>query len=133
VANVGDTVSVHYTGTLDSGEQFDSSRGREPLTFTVGAQQVIAGFDDAVKGLSVGQSRKVRIEPKDAYGERREDLLIEVPRAQAPDGLEVGQRVMLGNTPATIAEITDQAVVVDANHPLAGQALTFDIELVAVQ
>lgn len=132
VAQVGDTVSVHYRGTLDDGSEFDSSAGREPLQFTVGAGQVIPGFDNAVVGMEVGEKKEVRLEPGDAYGERTDDRVIAVPKEQAPDGLEVGQQVMLGQAPATVVEVTDEAVTVDANHPLAGQALTFEIELVGV-
>lgn len=129
----GDTVSVHYTGTLDDGTQFDSSRGGEPLTFEMGAGQLISGFESAVETLEVGQSTKVRLEPGDAYGEQRSDLLLQVPSGQAPDGLEVGDRVMLGNgAQATVVSIDPDTVTIDANHPLAGQALTFDIELVSV-
>ena len=132
VAQVGDTVQVHYRGTLDDGSEFDSSAGRDPLEFTVGSGQVLSGFDSAVVGLAVGDKVEVRLEPADAYGERTDQAVITVPKDQAPEGLEVGQQVMLGQTPATVTEITDEAVVVDANHPLAGQALTFEIELVSI-
>lgn len=133
VAQLGDTVSVHYRGTLDDGSEFDSSAGRDPLQFTVGAGQVIPGFDNAVVGMQVGEKKEVRLEPDDAYGERTDERVIAVPKEQAPEGLEVGQQVMLGQAPATVVEVTDEAVTVDANHPLAGQALTFEIELVGVQ
>jgi FKBP-type peptidyl-prolyl cis-trans isomerase 2 len=134
VAADGDTVSVHYVGTLDDGEVFDSSEGREPLTFVVGEGQVIAGFDEAVRGMAVGDTKTVHIEPADAYGERRDDLLITVPAESAPEGLEVGDRVQLGNgAPAMVIEITDEGVTVDANHALAGQALNFEIEVVELQ
>jgi FKBP-type peptidyl-prolyl cis-trans isomerase 2 len=134
VANDGDQVSVHYRGTLDSGEEFDSSAGGDPLEFEVGAGQVIAGFDDAVRGLAVGESRTVRIEPADAYGEHQPDLVIEVPASQAPPGLQPGDRVrMSSGQQAVVAEVTPERVKIDANHPLAGQALTFEIELVAVK
>ncbi len=132
VAQVGDTVQVHYRGTLDDGSEFDSSAGRDPLTFTVGSGQVIPGFDNAVVGLAVGDKVEVRLDADDAYGERTEERVITVPKDQAPEGLEVGQQVMLGQAPATVVEITDESVVVDANHPLAGQALTFEIELVSI-
>ncbi|MEX2374635.1 MAG: peptidylprolyl isomerase, partial [Dehalococcoidia bacterium] len=133
VAQTGDTVSVHYTGTLDDGTQFDSSVGGEPLTFTVGSGQLIAGFDTAVVGMEVGETKRVRMEPGEAYGERMDDRVIQLPREEAPEGLQAGQQVMLGQTPAMIMEVTDETVTVDANHPLAGQVLTFDIELVSVQ
>lgn len=133
VAQVGDTVSVHYRGTLDDGSEFDSSAGRDPLQFTVGAGQVIPGFDTAVVGMTVGDKKEVRLEPDDAYGERNDERVISVPKEQAPEGLEVGQQVLLGEAPATVVDINDDGVTVDANHPLAGQALTFEIELVGVE
>lgn len=134
VAQTGDTVSLHYRGTLDDGSEFDSSAGRDPLTFTVGAGQVIAGFDEAVKGMAVGEKKTFRLEPEEAYGERSEDLIITVPAENAPEGLQPGQQVALGNAPATVVSIGENGdVVVDANHALAGQALTFDVELVSIE
>ncbi|MCL4166869.1 UNVERIFIED_CONTAM: hypothetical protein GTU68_055668 [Idotea baltica] len=130
-AKDGDTVSVHYTGTLDDGSQFDSSAGRDPLQFTVGSGQVISGFDEAVRGLSIGESKKARMEAADAYGEHRADMIITVPADQAPEGLNVGDQVSAGGQPATVVEISDDGVTIDANHQLAGQALTFDVELVS--
>lgn len=133
VVKDGDRVRVHYRGTLDDGTEFDSSQGRQPLAFQVGSGQVISGFDEAVRGLKVGESRKVRMEAKDAYGEVRPDLVLEVPIAQAPAGIKVGDKVRLGNgQPATIREVTAEVVRVDANHELAGKALTFEVELVAI-
>jgi FKBP-type peptidyl-prolyl cis-trans isomerase 2 len=130
----GDLVSVHYTGTLDNGEQFDSSEGREPLQFVVGSGQVIGGFDDAVRDLMVGESVTVRLEPEDAYGEVNPELILDFPIEDVPEEFRVeGIQVLLGgNTPATVIEVTDDTVTVDANHELAGEALTFDIELVSV-
>jgi len=134
VANDGETVKVHYHGTLDDGEVFDSSRDGEPLTFVVGSGQVIAGFDEAVKTLSVGETTKVSIAPGDAYGERQDDRVFEVPRKEAPDGVQPGHEIQLsGGSPAVITEVTDEIVRVDGNHPLAGETLTFEIELVSVQ
>lgn len=133
VANDGDSVAVHYRGTLDDGTEFDSSEGRDPLTFVVGSGQVIAGFDDAVRGLAVGESRTVRIEPGDAYGEYSEEAVIEFPADSAPEGLEVGDSVSFGNGgQGTVIEVSDEFVTIDANHPLAGEALTFEIELVSI-
>ncbi len=132
--NDGDQVKVHYRGTLDDGTQFDTSRGGDPLEFEVGAGQLIPGFEAAVRDLAVGESATFRLEPQDAYGEPDPSLVVQVPAAAAPDGLAVGDRVMLGDgVPATVVAVTDQAVTVDANHPLAGQALTFEVELVAVE
>lgn len=139
-AQQGDTVTVHYTGTLDSGDVFDSSRGREPLEFKVGSGQVIAGFDRAVEGLAVGESREVRVEPEEAYGERREDLVVEVPRDRFPAGAdpELGQQVQVQlpqerSMVARVTDIAEEAVTLDLNHPLAGEALTFDVELVSIR
>ena len=133
VAKNGDKVAIHYTGTLDDGTEFDSSKGREPLTFTLGTRAVIAGFERAVTGLEVGKSRKVHIEPKDAYGERREDLVVSIPAAEAPAGLQVGQVVPLQNgARAKVVAVTLQTVTIDANHELAGKALNFDIQLVSI-
>ena len=131
----GDTVSVHYRGTLDDGEEFDSSAGRDPLTFTVGAGAVISGFDDAVTGMEVGEKKTFRLEPEAAYGQVEDELIVTVEAANAPPGLEVGQQVALGaNTPAVVVAVAENGdVTVDANHPLAGEALTFEIELVSIQ
>lgn len=139
-ATQGDTVAVHYTGTLDNGEVFDSSRGRDPLEFQVGSGQVIAGFDRAVEGLAVGESREVRLEPAEAYGQPQDDLLVDVPADHFPDGQEpeVGQHVQVQVAPgqsrvARIAEVGGDTVRLDLNHPLAGQTLTFAVELVDVR
>lgn len=135
----GDTVRVHYTGKLDDGSVFDSSRGGEPLEFTIGSGQVISGFDQAVTGLDVGQSRTVRMEAAEAYGERDEDLVLEVGRDMLPSDLEpkVGESLMMqepggGVLQVVVTEVSDTAIVLDANHPLAGKALTFDVELVEI-
>jgi FKBP-type peptidyl-prolyl cis-trans isomerase 2 len=134
VAQTGDTVTVHYTLKLDGGEVFDSSRDRDPLEFIVGSGQVIWGFDRAVRGMAVGESRQVRLEPEEAYGERRDDLILSVPAADVPKGLGEGDRVQLVDkgVTATVMRVTYETVTVDANHPLAGEALTFDIELVSI-
>ena len=131
--NDGDKVSVHYHGSLDSGKVFDSSRERDPLEFVVGSGQVIAGFEQAVCKLAVGEAATVRLEVEDAYGERDESLVFELPAEGAPEGLREGDQVMLdGDRPAVVTEVTKSIVRADANHLLAGQALTFEIELVAV-
>jgi len=139
IATSGDTVHVHYTGKLDDGTVFDSSEGRDPLAFTVGSGQVVPGFDEAVSGMQVGDSKTVRIGPADAYGEHREDLVLDVPTEQLPEGLEpevgmeLGLRGQDGQTmPVRVAAVADDAITLDANHPLAGKALTFDVELVDV-
>jgi FKBP-type peptidyl-prolyl cis-trans isomerase 2 len=138
-ARNGDTVKIHYTGTLADGSQFDSSREREPLELTVGAGKVIPGFERAVVGMGVGESRTVTIDAADAYGPRQEQLLQEVPRSVIPADIELSQGLMLhaqgpdGQTVNfTVIEYDDQKVLVDGNHPLAGRDLTFELELVAI-
>ncbi|HWS55294.1 MAG TPA: peptidylprolyl isomerase [Pyrinomonadaceae bacterium] len=135
-AKDGDRVRVHYTGRLAGGEVFDSSRDGEPLEFTVGAGEVIPGFDEAVRGLEVGETRSVEIEPDDAYGPHRDGLVarIERERAQFPAEPQVGMNLILpladGNQlEVVVTEVTDTHVTVDGNHPLAGQKLFFDVEL----
>ncbi len=134
-ADSGDRVSVFYHGTLDSGVVFDSSRDRgEPFTFVVGADQVIPGFDAAVMGLRVGEVVTVTIAPAEAYGERDPARIIEVPLDQAPAGLAAGDSVTFsGGGEGVVLEITDEIIRVDANHPLAGETLTFEIELLSVE
>ncbi|MBM3940087.1 MAG: peptidylprolyl isomerase [SAR202 cluster bacterium] len=134
MAKDGDEVAVHYRGTLDSGEEFDSSQGRDPLTFTLGQGQIIPGFENAVRGLMVGATATIHIEPDDAYGQRRDDLIFEVSADGAPEGLSAGDQVQLSDgTVATIAAVTDELVRIDANHPLAGMALNFEIALVSIK
>lgn len=138
-AKQNDTVHVHYTGKLDDGTIFDSSREREPLSFMLGAGQVIPGFDDALMGMTVGDSKTVRIPADQAYGEHRDDLVLEVTLDQFPEDAnpQIGQQFELRTQsgqpiPATVTEVSDSTAKLDANHPLAGQALTFELELVAV-
>jgi len=135
----GDLVRVHYTGTLISGEKFDSSEGREPLEFTVGAGQMIKGFDAAMPGMIVGEKKTINIAPADAYGEKNEDAIIEFPANQVPADmkLEIGMQLQLsdqaGNPiPVVVAEIKQDVIVFDANHFLAGKELIFDVELVEI-
>ena len=139
-AKSGDTVKIHYTGTLDDGTQFDSSQGRDPLEFEVGSGQVIPGFDKAVEGMTVGDSKSVRIEADDAYGPRHEQLIQQVERSVLPDDLnpETGMALQSSSpdgqvTQFMVTEVTDETITVDANHPLAGHALSFDIELVDIK
>ena len=135
----GDTVKVHYTGTIADGTVFDSSREREPLEFKLGEGKLIPGFEKAVVGMNVGDTSKVTIPSDEAYGEKREDMVIDVDRGQIPPDIkpEVGQQLQIqqkdgGAIPVVITEITDETVQLDANHPLAGQDLTFEIEVVEV-
>ena len=138
-ARSGDTVRVHYTGRLDDGTVFDTSEGREPLEFALGTGQVIAGFDDAVEGMSPGETKTVWIPAVDAYGAHDEDLLLLVERDRFPPEmeLELGQRLQMtreNEAPVlvTVADMLDEGIVLDANHPLAGRDLSFDLELVEI-
>src|ERR1700694_6060064 len=127
-AQNGDTVKVHYHGKLRSGETFDSSDGREPLEFTLGSGQVIKGFDEGIKGMQVGEKRTLEIPVEEAYGEKSQEMIIEFPKAQFPGDVspELGQQLMMSNGsgqsfPVTVAEVKEESVLLDANHPLAGQ------------
>ncbi|MEO6540060.1 MAG: peptidylprolyl isomerase [Ferruginibacter sp.] len=135
----GDVVKVHYTGKLSNGEQFDSSVGREPLEFTVGAGQMIKGFDDAMPGMNLGEKKTISIAPEDGYGPRSEEAIIEFPKENVPADmkLEAGMPLTLSNqagqpVPVIVIEVKDDVIVLDANHFLAGQELIFDIELVEI-
>ena len=139
IAKSGDTVRIHYTGTLHDGTEFDSSSGREPLEFALGGGQVIPGFDSAVDGMSVGENKTVTIQPEEAYGERHEQLVQEVPKSALPDeidpavGMQLQSRSPEGQVlNLVVTDVADDSITVDGNHPLAGQALTFDIELVEI-
>lgn len=138
-AKKGDVVKVHYKGTLKTGEKFDSSEGREPLEFTVGAGQMIVGFDRAIPGMAVGDKKTITITPSDAYGEKNEDAIIEFPKSNIPAdmNLKPGMKLQLRNeagqpVPVTVAEVKDDVIILDANHELAGKELIFDIELVNI-
>ncbi len=135
----GDVVKVHYTGKLTSGEQFDSSVGREPLEFTVGAGQMIKGFDAAMPGMTIGEKKTINIAPEDGYGERSEEAIIPFPKENVPADmqLEPGMTLTLSNqmgqpVPVVVVEVREDIIVLDANHFLAGQVLVFDIELVEI-
>ena len=138
-AKEGDKVKVHYHGKLRSGETFDSSQGREPLEFTLGTGQVIKGFDEGVKGMNVGDKKTVEINAGDAYGEKDERNVIEFPKEQFPPEMnpQPGMQLMLNSgdgqqIPVMVTEVKENSVILDANHPLAGQDLIFDIELVEI-
>jgi peptidylprolyl isomerase len=135
----GDTVRIHYTGTLSDGTTFDSSQGREPLQFTVGSGQIIPGLDRAIPGMNVGETKTVTVPAAEAYGDRNPDGVQSVPRAQVPDHIPLDPGTQLqvqtgdGRTlPVTVTEVTAEEVVLDANHPLAGKDLTFEVELVEI-
>jgi peptidylprolyl isomerase len=138
-AKPGDTVKIHYTGKLDDGTVFDSSANREPLEFTLSSGQVIPGFDQAVLGMSPGETKTEKIPMDQAYGPYREDMVVEVSRQQMPPELqpEVGQQLQVQQPngqviPVVITDVSDNSVTLDANHPLAGEDLTFEIQLVDI-
>jgi len=138
-AKSGDTVRIHYTGTLSDGSVFDSSEGRDPLEFTLGSGQVIPGFDTGVTGMMVGEKKTIEIPSDEAYGPVHDEARQDVPRAQIPAEipLEVGIQLQMQSptgqvVPVTVVAITDEAVTLDANHPLAGKDLTFALELVSI-
>ncbi|MGE0131062.1 MAG: peptidylprolyl isomerase [Blastocatellales bacterium] len=135
----GDTVKVHYTGKFATGEVFDSSEGAEPLAFTVGAEQVIPGFDQALVGMQIGETKDVVIEPEQAYGERIEELVQTIDRGQfnlsgvEPEvGMGIEMQTPQGSIPLVITDLTDTTVTLDANHPLAGEPLHFSLTLVEI-
>ena len=138
-AKSGDKVSIHYTGTFDDGTQFDSSAGRDPLQFELGSGQVIPGFDKAVDGMAVGENKKVNIPAEDAYGPHHGQMVQEVPRSALPDDLEPAEGMSLqAQGPdgqvldLVVTAVGEDSITVDGNHPLAGKALNFDIELVSI-
>lgn len=139
-AKDGDTVQVHYTGTLEDGTQFDSSQGGDPIEFTIGSGQVVPGFEAAVTGMKPGETRTATIPADQAYGDRSEELIFSVSRSQVPEGVEVqiGDTLELGmangeSIPVQVAGIGDDSLTLDANHPLAGRELRFDLELVRIE
>ena len=135
----GNTIKVHYTGTLNDGTVFDTSKDRDPIEFTVGSGNMIPGFDAAVIDMKMNEKKTVDIPYKDAYGERRDDLLLSIERNNIPDdaNIEVGQMLQMKSPEGEvynviIAEITDDSITLDANHPMAGLDLKFDLELVEI-
>jgi FKBP-type peptidyl-prolyl cis-trans isomerase 2 len=135
----GDKIKVHYHGKLTNGETFDSSAGREPLEFEVGSGMVIPGFDEGVTGMTVGEKKTVNIPFAEAYGPKNPEMVIEMPKDRFPADMqiEVGMPLMMSDQQGqqfqvTIVEIKEEAVMLDANHPLAGQDLIFDLELVEI-
>jgi peptidylprolyl isomerase len=138
-AKQGDTVKIHYTGTLADGSVFDSSAGHDPLEFTIGSSQVIIGFEEAVLGMCVGDSKHVTIPVDKAYGRRNDDLVIKAPREHIPADLDpqVGQKLQMGGAggelvQVMVTDVTATHVILDANPPLAGKDLNFQIELVSI-
>jgi len=138
-AKQGDIVNVHYTGKLGDGTVFDTSRNRHPLQFTIGKGQVIVGFEKAIDGMNIGESKTVTISMDNAYGPRREEMIITMERSKLPADLnpKVGQRLELTqmddqNILVTVTAVSDSMLTLDANHPLSGKDLIFDIELVGI-
>ncbi|MEE9441622.1 MAG: peptidylprolyl isomerase [candidate division Zixibacteria bacterium] len=138
-AKDGDTVKVHYVGTLDDGSEFDSSRGRDPLEFTIGKPGIIEGFSNGVLGMTVGETKKITLPPEEAYGQPRPDMIQEVPLSSFPETItpEVGVELSMQNAsgqpfPVKITAMADSTATLDANHPLAGKTLTFELELIEI-
>ena len=135
----GDTVFVHYTGTMDDGSEFDSSRGRDPLEFVMGGDMVIPGFEAAVAGKNTGDAVSVTIPPTEAYGERNDEMVLVVPRSEVPKQIDPAPGMWLqltteqGDLDVLITRVTDTEVELDGNHPLAGKTLHFAIEIVNVK
>lgn len=139
IAKKGDKVKVHYTGKLEDGSVFDTSVEREPLEFELGAGMMIAGFDQAVDGMKVGDKKTANIPADKAYGERNDEMIVSVPKTQLPEGLdpEVGQQLAMQqpngqSIPVVVTKVETENIELDANHPLAGKDLVFDIELVEI-
>jgi peptidylprolyl isomerase len=138
-AESGSAVRVHYTGTLDDGKVFDSSREREPLEFTIGSGQLIKDFEDAVLGMTAGDVKTVKISAAEAYGDRRDELVITISKQQFPEHISPAEGLQLDlKSPdgsvlnAIITTVEEESVILDANHPLAGKDLNFDIELLEI-
>jgi len=138
-AKKGDTVKVHYTGKLDDGTVFDSSVERDPLEFRIGEGQVLPGFEQAIEGMNPGQSRSVNIPADQAYGPYREEMVLEIEKDRFPPDLDpqVGQQLRVrqpdnSTVPVRVTEVSEATVTLDANHPLAGKDLTFEIELIEI-
>jgi FKBP-type peptidyl-prolyl cis-trans isomerase 2 len=135
----GNTIKVHYHGRLNDGTVFDSSNGRSPMEFTVGAGSVIKGFDDGVKGMLVGDKKTIEIPFPDAYGPEDPSMIIEFPRQQLPEDLhpEIGMQLNMNNAsgeqfPVVVTEVNEDSIILNANHPLAGKDLIFDLELMEI-
>jgi len=138
-AQDGDTVKVHYTGKLDNGAIFDSSAEREPLEFKLGEDQLIPGFEKAVVGMNTGESKTIRIAAEEAYGPRRQEMVLVVNRTDFPDDIEpnVGEQLRMMDPNGRefrvkVMETSEETVTLDGNHPLAGEDLTFDLQLVEI-
>ncbi len=132
----GNTVKVHYTGTFEDGEVFDSSVGSEPISFTIGAKQVIPGFENALIGMAIGETKKITLSPEEGYGTVIAEMIQEVPKQFVPDTVKVGE-MLTANTEqgpfnVVVAEVKEETVILDGNHPMAGKVLNFELELVDI-
>jgi len=139
-AKKGNVVSIEYTGMLENGQIFDSSKGKSPLEFEIGSGTVIKGFDNGVSGMKVGEEKEINIEPKDGYGERNENYIKELPKTSVPKELDLKKGMLLifkredgMRMPAAVLEIDDKTVKVDFNHPLAGKKLKFTVKLIKIK
>lgn len=139
-AKHGDTVKIHYRGTLDDGTPFDSTEGHEPLEFTIGAGGIIPGFEAAVTGMTIGEQKTVTIPPDQAYGEYHGEMTQEVPRSAIPEDIELHEGMILSaESPDgipisfTVRSFDQEQVTIDGNHPLAGKNLTFALELIEIR
>ena len=135
--NQGSKVKVHYTGTLSDGSVFDSSERREPLEFTIGSNQMVAGFENNIKDMKLNEEKTFNIKPNDAYGEKNEQLIKEIPRDKFPPEVQVGGRLILKSPQgqsihAVVSEVKNDSVTIDLNHPLAGKELTFKVKVVEI-
>ncbi len=140
IAKKGDTVSVEYTGTLESGEVFDSSKGKPPLEFELGSHHVIKGFEDGITGMKEGEEKELKISPEDGYGQHSATYIKELPRASVPKELDLKKGMLLifkreddMRMPAVVTDIKKDTVIVDFNHPLAGKKLNFKVKLIEVK
>jgi peptidylprolyl isomerase len=138
-AQKGDTVKVHYTGSIEDGKVFDTSRQRGPREFTLGAGRILGAFEEAVEGMAAGEAKTVRVPYREAFGERNEDLVVRVERSRFPSGLrpEVGLPMNIRHRDGSmldvfVTEVTEETVTLDGNHPLAGKDLIFEIELLEI-
>ena len=139
LAKNGDSVKVHYTGKLENGDVFDTSKEKEPFEFTIGNEAVIPGFEKGVVGMGVGDTKTIEIAPEDAYGEKRDELVVDVEKSEFPDDItpSIGQRLQIrqqdGNPiVVTITDLNEDTITLDANHPLAGYTLFFDVQLIEI-
>ena len=138
--DTGNAIQVHYTGTLASGEVFDSSEGRDPLQVTIGQGQLISGFENALIGMEINEKKKFTLTPEEAYGERDEEAMRRFPRKELPSDMQVEEGQMLAlstpegqQIPAKVTQVDDEGITLDLNHPLAGESLTFEIEVVGIE